>query len=185
MPCSYNGNNELIANVRANTDFYKPVKRLNLYWVADWRSHTGIIAINPIPEPQTEVKATYLCAMIDNPLLNINGEVKMIEKNDYFLTPYVENNRTMIPLRAIFESMNAAVDWNEDTRTITATKDGTTVVLQIDSNVMDVNGTTVALDAPARIVDNRTFIPLRAVTEAFHATVDWNEALRLITIIGY
>ncbi len=87
--------------------------------------------------------------------------------------PQIINSRTMVPLRAIFEALGASVDWNGDTRTVTSVKDDVTVQLTIDDTTMYVNGTAVTLDTPACIVESRTLVPVRAVSEAFGILVEW------------
>ncbi|MDP4133476.1 MAG: copper amine oxidase N-terminal domain-containing protein, partial [Bacillota bacterium] len=73
-------------------------------------------------------------------------------------------------------------EWNEETQTVTAIQGKTTIKFSIGKNEMYVNDKVICLDAPVRISNGRTFIPLRAVAEAFDAKVDWNEDLKLITI---
>ena len=100
--------------------------------------------------------------------------------------PQLINDRTMVPLRAIFEAMGATVDWNGDTQTVTGTKDSTIVVLAIGSTSPTINGTVVTIDQPGVIVDSRTLAPLRFVAEAFGGTVDWdgNTQTASITMSG-
>lgn len=62
------------------------------------------------------------------------------------------------------------------------TNDGTTVELTIGSNKMKVNGKTVLLDAPAEIRDDRTFVPLRAIAEAFGEKVDYSSDYKAVYI---
>jgi len=92
------------------------------------------------------------------------------------------NGRTMVPLRAIFEAMGATVEWNDGTRTATATKGDTVVVLTIGSASPTVNGTVVPLDQPGVIVNASTLAPLRFVGEAFGGTVVWSDATRTASI---
>lgn len=87
--------------------------------------------------------------------------------------PQLINDRTMVPLRAIFEALGATVEWNDDTQTVTSTKDGTTISLTINNPTMYVNGAAVTLDSPACLVRGRTLVPVRAISEAFGTTVDW------------
>jgi len=96
--------------------------------------------------------------------------------------PQTIDGRILVPLRAIFEALGAGVDWNEATRVITATKDGTTVVLTIGSNTATVNGQSVTLDVPPQVIDGRTLVPLRFVAESFGVTVDWDGSTRTVTI---
>lgn len=88
--------------------------------------------------------------------------------------PVLINDRTMVPLRAIFEALGATVDWNDVEESITARKDEKNVYMQIGNNVITVDGSTVTLDVPAQIVNNRTMVPVRAVAEAFDCIVSWN-----------
>ncbi|MGS0763256.1 N-acetylmuramoyl-L-alanine amidase [Syntrophomonas curvata] len=98
------------------------------------------------------------------------------------VSPIIENDRTLVPLRAIFEAMGASVDWDNKTRTVTSVKDGTTVILAIGSTRPTVNGQAWPLDVPAKIKNDRTLAPLRFVGEAFGGKVDWNNTTRTITI---
>ena len=95
-------------------------------------------------------------------------------KTLYFdVPPQLMNNRTVVPLRAIFESMGAVVDWDGSTQTVTATKGNTTVVLKVGSISPMINGKEVFIDQPGVVVDGRTLAPLRFVAEAFGGTVNW------------
>ena len=88
----------------------------------------------------------------------------------------------MVPLRAIFEALGATVDWNGETQTVTSTKDDTTISLTIDNPVMNVNGEEVTLDTSACIVDGRTLVPVRAISEAFKLKVDWDNDTKTVKI---
>lgn len=90
--------------------------------------------------------------------------------------PFIANGRTLVPLRAIFEYLGATVHWDGTTQTVTARKGNTVLILQVDSPTASVNGKTVTLDQPAKLVENRVFVPLRLVGEAFGANVNWYEA---------
>lgn len=96
--------------------------------------------------------------------------------------PYIENDRTLVPIRALAENMGFTVGWEKTTRTVTVKNDDTEIILVIDSDKATVNGRIYTLDVPARITSDRTFIPLRFVSENMGATVDWNDADRSIII---
>ncbi|MGN0149259.1 MAG: copper amine oxidase N-terminal domain-containing protein [Clostridia bacterium] len=63
-------------------------------------------------------------------------------------------------------------------------KDDITVTLQINSNTLYRNGESKTLDVPARLVDDRTLVPIRAVAEAFDYNVDWDGTAQTVTIIN-
>lgn len=114
-----------------------------------------------------------------------SDEIKVILNGkplDTDVPPIIISGRTMLPLRSILEALGATIDWNSSTRTVTATKDGTTVILVIDSNTASVNGKASTLDVPAQILSGRTIVPVRFLSETFGATVKWNGETRTITI---
>lgn len=97
--------------------------------------------------------------------------------------PIIENGRTLVPMRVIFEELGMKVDWNDKQRRITATDDeGTLIIMNIGNPIMTVNGKIVEMDVPPKIVSSRTLVPLRAISEAYNATVEWDGANRTIYI---
>ncbi|WP_102346601.1 copper amine oxidase N-terminal domain-containing protein [Bacillus sp. Marseille-P3661] len=96
--------------------------------------------------------------------------------------PRIEDSRTLVPLRKIFESLGAAVSYDSQTQTVYATKDGTSITLVIGSNQPIINGQQLKIDVPAKIIDGRTLVPLRFVSESLGAKVNWDSKSRIITI---
>ncbi len=101
--------------------------------------------------------------------------------------PQIINDRTMVPLRAIFEALGADVEWNGEKQTILAVKGGVRVLLQIGVLMIakQVNGGEISLikiDSAPIIIDNRTLVPVRAVAESFDCTVDWDGTTRTVNI---
>lgn len=96
--------------------------------------------------------------------------------------PYIKNSRTYVPIRFIAEELGYDVKWDGANKKVTMTNDGTTVELTIGSNKMMVNGKAVHLDAPAEIRDDRTFVPLRAIAEAFGEKVDYSKDYKAVYI---
>ncbi|WP_458415362.1 peptidylprolyl isomerase [Schinkia sp. CFF1] len=91
----------------------------------------------------------------------------------YDQPPILENSRTLVPLRGVFESLGATVQWDSTKQEITAVKGEKTIWLKIGSKVSKVNGTENEIDVPALIKNSRTMIPLRFVGEALGANVKW------------
>ncbi len=96
--------------------------------------------------------------------------------------PIIIDDRTLVPLRAIFEAMGATVNWYQDTMTVVSRRGGITVSLQLGYNIMYVNDKEVMLDVPPKILNNRTLVPVRAISEAFGADVDWDNSSRTVII---
>lgn len=102
----------------------------------------------------------------------------------YDVMPVIRNDRTMVPMRGIFESLGATVTWDGDTRTVTGTKDGVTIVLQIGNVNVTKNGEPIVLDVPAEIIDDRTMVPVRFVAESMDCKVDWDGNTRTVYIMS-
>lgn len=96
------------------------------------------------------------------------------EKIETDVPPTIVDNRTLVPVRAIFESLGATVEWDDSTRTATGTTADTVVVIQIDNSTAYVNGEERTLDVPAQIINNRTMVPARFVSEALGCDVTWD-----------
>ena len=96
------------------------------------------------------------------------------------VAPFIENDRTFVPVRFIAEALGAEADWGPEdglTEWVTLTKGDMVVTLTIGSNIITVvdgdETYTVMSDVAAQIVNDRTFLPARAVGEIFGAEFDW------------
>lgn len=89
-------------------------------------------------------------------------------------SPFIENGRTLVPLRAAAEAYGAKVDFDSAANAAIVMKDGVTVTVPIGENKIYRNGEPIKNDAAAKIVDSRTYLPIRAVMEAFGAQVGWD-----------
>ena len=96
--------------------------------------------------------------------------------------PVIENGRTLVPLRAIFEKIGASVEWDGETQTVTATKDDTTVSLTINSTTAKKNGQEIVLDVPAKIINGRTMVPVRFVSDCFGVGVEWKGDIQTVVL---
>jgi len=96
--------------------------------------------------------------------------------------PIIENGRTMVPMRAIFEELGASVAWDNNTKTATGIKDGREVKITIGEYAIYVNGTKVDIDTPAMIVGGRTLVPVRAIAEGLDCNVTWDSKTSTVII---
>ncbi len=107
------------------------------------------------------------------------GDIKVAidgKQVEFDVKPQLINSRTMVPLRAIFEALGAEVDWENDTQTIVATKDGVTIVSTIGNTKMYVDDIEKTMDVAPMLVDGRTLVPVRFVAEAFECEVFWSDS---------
>lgn len=84
------------------------------------------------------------------------------------------NNRTLVPLRSIFEQLGAGVQYNAKDKTITAQKGTITVWLKVGSKTVKVNNKSMTIDVPAQVYNGSTYVPLRFIGDAFGVTTDWD-----------
>lgn len=94
-------------------------------------------------------------------------------KIEFETEPQIYEGHTMVPMRKIFETLGAQVSWNDELKEVTAVREDTTIKLAIGSTQMYVGDDAVELEMPAMIVDSRTLVPLRAVSEALGTDVEW------------
>ena len=93
-----------------------------------------------------------------------------------------QSTTILVPLRVIFEALSANIDWNQKTMTVTAIKGDNIIKLVVGDTSPTVNGLAVTISHPGIIVDGRTLVPLRFVSEAFGASVNWDNATFTVTI---
>ena len=123
------------------------------------------------------IAAAGTAAAADDIKVYVNGE-----QIGFDVPPIIENERTLVPMRAIFEALGAEVSWDGETATVTAKKGDDTESITIGSNILYINGKGVELDVPAKIVDERTLVPVRAVAESFNANVEWDGETQSVLI---
>jgi len=121
--------------------------------------------------------AVFAGAQTDQIQVILDGEVLVFDQ-----PPIIENSRTLVPLRVIFEALGADVEWTQSTRTATATKDDTLITVRIDNPVMTKDGENITLEAPPRLVNSHTLVPVRAIAEAFGVYVDWDNINKNVII---
>lgn len=110
------------------------------------------------------------------PNVLLNG--KLVEFED--VSPKMVNDRTMVPMRKIFESLGATVDYND--WVITAVKGDKTIKHKIGENVIYVNDAPIEMDVASFETDGRTLVPVRFISNALGAYVDWENELQAVVI---
>lgn len=125
---------------------------------------------DPCPDPENKVRF----------LPNAKGINRVVVNKEWICFPDAQpgiiNGRTLVPVRFVSQALGAKVDWDDATRTVTITGNGRTIVLPVGQAAATVNGQPVTFDVPANIYLDRTYVPLRFVSEALGAKVDWDAA---------
>ena len=109
--------------------------------------------------------------------VEVNGEILGFDT-----MPVIENDRTLVPLRFIFETLGAEVDWIADTNTALVNDEDTTIMFSIDNTTAVVNDVSKVMDVPARLINDKTLVPLRFLSEELGFDVEWNEETRTASI---
>lgn len=119
---------------------------------------------------------------IDKKVAKINGESCSLDA-----APFIKNGRTLVPIRFIAEAFGATVQWDGINKTVTIILDskGIKIILRIDNEIALVNNKEMTLDVPPTIKENRTFVPLRFIAEAFGSEVQWDPNEKKVTILYY
>ncbi|NPV90681.1 MAG: hypothetical protein HPY50_07915 [Firmicutes bacterium] len=99
------------------------------------------------------------------------------------IDPYVKDGRTMVPLRAISESLGARVEWNAAEQRIDLIRNLDKVQLWIGKQEAVKNGQSIPIEVSPEITEQRTFVPLRFVSESFGAKVNWDPVTRTAKIL--
>lgn len=96
--------------------------------------------------------------------------------------PVMKGGRVLVPLRSIFEGLDAKVQYTNRTKTIVATRDDQEVTLTLGSKTAYINGEAISLDVPANTIKGNTMVPIRFVSEAFGEKVFWNSRNQRVDI---
>ncbi|MBN7774214.1 copper amine oxidase N-terminal domain-containing protein [Clostridium aminobutyricum] len=106
--------------------------------------------------------------------------------NDQYITfnqaPILESGTTLVPMRAIFESLGASMKWDQSAQKVTGTLGEAKVELVIGQKEASVNGKNITLEVAARLENGTTLVPVRFVSESLGASVAWDNAARTVII---
>lgn len=129
---------------------------------------SSILAASVIPVYATETKDISVF---------INGQ-----QISFDVQPQIINDSTFVPMRQIFETLEADVQWNDADKSITAVKDDKTIILKIGDTEVSINGEKTDKGIAPLISDGRTLVPLRMVSELLDCDVQWDGETKRIDI---
>lgn len=117
----------------------------------------------------------------ENPVMTVNGVYLNID--DSGTKPMIINDRLLTPVRGVVEAMGGTISWNNDLRMVEIRKGETCIQFTIDSTAMTVNGRKVEMDTAPVIINERTMLPIRYVTENLGAEMKWYDSIKAVEII--
>lgn len=180
----------------ASADFITSESRLNLYASAPDNNYRISNFVNDV-EPQTYIRsvgirngATPVVMFDDYSMLDdlskpvtditvtVNGETIQFKDQN----PIIKDNRTLVPVRGVFEALGARVDWLGEAQKAVINTADKNVTLTLNSETYYVNGEAKTLDVPAMLINDRTMIPIRAISESLGCKVDWDGDNHMVVI---
>ena len=137
------------------------------------------------------ITAILMCniALAANPItVKLNESyIDFTDEAGNIVEPKIINNRTMVPMRKIFEVLGCTINWDGETRTVTAVKEDTNITLQINNDKAILKSAddeeTITLDSAPVILNNRTMVPVRFIAESLEKKVGWDPETRTVIII--
>lgn len=129
----------------------------------------------------TAIVLSTVVAFANDITITHNGTPLQLDTKAYY-----KDNRTMVPLRGVFEAVGATVGWDNETQTAMIVKDDGSkidfIFLQIGQTTAFVNSEAKTLDVPAEISNGRTMVPLRFVIDELGAKVEWIKETNTVAI---
>lgn len=137
----------------------------------------GLIPAASAAQPDLVITMRY-----NSPWCVIGDTVTQIDESSSAVVLMAENGRTMLPIRRMIEAFGGTVEWVPETNGVRCTLNGTSVELEYDSDVALVNGEEVTMDVPMRARNNRSFVPVRFVSENLGLTVEWEGKNQIVVV---
>ena len=113
----------------------------------------------------------------DTPYIEFDGNILGFD-----VPPIIEDGSTLVPMRFLFEQMGADVEWDGKTKTATATLGDKEITFSIDNVNARINNKPAKMDVPARLINDKTMVPLRFLSENMGYDVDWDADSRTAII---
>lgn len=142
------------------------------------RTRTKREAMERLLDKYEASKNEYTFGFVNNDIkVTLNGNNILFDQ-----PPIIVNDRTLVPFRTIFEAFGATVDWDGETQMITANKAGVRISFVVGSNQMYVDDREITFDVPSQIVNERTLVPIRAISESLGCSVEWDSDTQKVII---
>ncbi len=133
------------------------------------------------------ILSTLLMIFLALPVFASNEEIRVYVDGNRVNFPDQKpiinsDNRTLVPVRFVSQALGAEVDWEKADKRVEINQQGKIIKLTIGQKKAQVGEETITLDTKADIINSRTMVPLRFVSECLGAEVVWNNKAREIII---
>jgi len=180
---TYDANGVEIYDFPIILDYYNAKSYNDIYRFRNQNNRVGLVRIKQTKSAVRETEENlYMKLFIGGPIFVANGKNHPTDKDSLQVVPIIENGRALVPIRVISEAMGAGVDWDDSESKVTITSVDKKIELWIDNKNVLVNNEQVELDVSPVIYNSRTFVPLRFVSEALGANVEWKGETQTIII---
>ena len=126
----------------------------------------------PTTSPTPSAEPEKIIEVTTGESIEVKAGGEKVEFTD--VNPFVdENNRTQMPIRVLGETLGFDVNWDGNDKTAILKAPGTLITIRIGENEILKNGETIQMDTTAKVINDRTYIPLRSIAEAVGYTVEW------------
>lgn len=125
-------------------------------------------------------KNTDIVLQVGNPNMYQYGVLYRVDENES--VPTIIDGSTYLPIRGLIQGLSGTVTWDDTTRSVTVSLNGSTVIVTLDSTTATVNGKTVTLSTPPKLVNSKTMLPLRFIVSNLGMGVDWYSETQVIVL---
>ena len=157
-----------------------PRYEYNPFWQIYFGSTEQIAPKQTIKE-KTEVVITIGSKIMERAINGVNDKIMMD------IAPFIEENRTMLPIRFVAEALGFKVEWISESRTVVLTNRDNVVKIPVNTNQIIVNGKVFESDVKPVLKENRTMLPVANIARALGlkdgTDILWDETTKKVTII--
>jgi hypothetical protein len=132
------------------------------------------VTVGPVPR-------TIISLQVGSPRMTVGGTIKAIDAQG--TKPLISNGTTMVPIRAIVESLGGSVGWDAGARRLDIRLGSRSVIVWLGKMTATVNGISKTMSTVPAIIDGRTMIPLRFVAENLGCLVGWDQTTKMVTVV--
>jgi hypothetical protein len=147
----------------------------------DERAEKGAVAIDDISflykNPSSEAPKPTIRMTIDSTTMTVDNKTLEIDQ-----PPVIVADNTLVPVRFVIEALGGQVFWDNEERKVTVVKDAHLFELWLDNKNLIMDGEAVAAEVAPQLINERTMVPLRLLTEKLGWKVTWHNDTRSITL---